>query len=338
MLTGHESKWPDRRQPPGAIKDWVRNALIGYDPTGQKGKYVAFIAKQMAMGPDNIVLKIGNEEDGDRIRRAIAWFIKESEKGSWGTLVSRYYDQASNLDPTTARAKFTNIFNFRSWRDIEYIMTETETARAADTPRESEAESESYKLVYELTVGPDKFRAYEILEPEAFVELGGGDKNLSTWCTSYISRSDQWDFKYPDWHPKAGTSRKIKPARDPHGAPTDPQGKPTIYPTSKSIDYWKDKHWVVYLSEDDGPFKPLWQFGGKSFMVNNDRPPTNIGINEDYFLGKWAQERESDAPLDSIYNIRQRWRPNPDFTPAKRRAIEQKYLPVRPPLIQPKSS
>lgn len=264
MLTGGKSKWRDKTKDPSMIRQWVKGEFAKIDPTGENGKYGTFIAQQLAAGDSNIVLRIRREEDAERLKRVLEWFVKESSRGSWGGLVVKYLPGASEMSPTEAANRYANIHNFKSWRDVEVLMGKVEGSRKdeSDEPDEAVSESGNYRFIYELKVGPDHFKVYEVLEPEGFIELGVG----SNWCTSHISKADQWDFTYPGWHKKAGVKRQIKAMADPETAPKDAKtGKPIIYPAEYTASYYKDKHWVVALSEDGGPFRSYWQFGGTSF-------------------------------------------------------------------------
>lgn len=332
ILTSKKSKWRQKKADPAKIKAWVRDVLTTYDPSS--GKYLAYIAKQAALGERNLTMWIGREEDGDRIKEAIEWFAIESKKNAWGALLQTHSEIAVDMTPEEAGKKFGNINNIKSWRYIEDLMNVVEGLRREGDEEEEEGEDKSkyFVLIYELEVGPDRFKAYKLMEPEAFCLLGKG----TNWCTSRPSRKDRWEFTYPNWHPKAGMKRFV----DAVVLGNEPEPEPgaeiqATYPNSYTMTYWKNEHYIVLRSEDRGPFLSYWQFGGAHFMHKTDRGMTTLGVNEDYFLGMWTKEHPDEAPLKQIATVRNKWAPGKDLEPEIQKAIMIQYGKIRPPIIRP---
>lgn len=349
ILTGRNSKWKDWLDWSHAIDSeqylnhiriitgkWVSGQdeyasdnLIRWDPTG--GEMMQFIAKQLARG--QIYIGIAYDEDGPTLRALLEWFINETASPvRWGTVLNKYDPKRYQVDAENNGAyarlgsAYSDINRF-TYLELSDIKSKVELQRSPYIP----GESQDYEKIFELQVGKVFYEAYYILEPEGFQKLGRG----TSWCTSFDTRKDQWDIVYPKHHKKAGMKRPIT---------VQPSG---MYPSDHISEYWKDPHWIIVMTNEEGTKEPWFQFGGESFNYQNNEIPQRLGINEDYFLGKLAEHAKSLSEQEyctkdlirCIHNARK------DFakqylmdgyndTP-RGRALLKKYLTNRPPLITP---
>lgn len=272
-LAGKKSRYPNKGNI-HTLKNRLRD-IMAYVDDGDL-KYVEYTARQLAKGPSNL-----KNEDLDRYKDTLQWFKNMiASPIVWGNIIKiQYLDNEHRQDTEIAR-EYSDINKFESWRELEKIKTGFDNIDTYVSEY-----NENYKLVYEATIAGHNFKAFLILEPEGFCQLGAG----STWCTSRATKNTPDTFTYPGWHPKRGQSRQtVEPFPEKH---------PGKYPSY--ITYFKDKTFIVLK---DG--LPYWQFGGKWWMNRFDARIVRTSIAEDYFLGTWQHAQPEIAPHKEINKVR----------------------------------
>lgn len=289
------------------IKEFIKS-LADVDPTGTKGAYIPYIAAQIAMGRENIVLDPLSQEDAGRLKETLVWFLKNRDKATW------------------KHSKDLN--DFESWRVLEQLYVK---AGALDMVSNTQASREFWskwkdgaELVFSITIPnafKSEFRMFEIVEPEAMVTYGGNTQ----WCTTTLSeptssmQNEPPVFTYPEYHPKAGETRALEKMSRPRG-----KDQPNVegYPINAMNYFCQRRQFLVYVktnipldytypngvqSKDANGHRwvPVIQFeeDGRQMMNPNHRTFILESPGYDYALGMWSQS-DPNAPLVAINKMR----------------------------------
>lgn len=161
-LVGKKSKWPDKDKDERKIKKFLLS-LKKYDPTGDQGVYIPYIVSQMSR--NNLVLNMGNQEDGNRLLNTLTYF--NDNKNKW----------TGNKD----------IFSYKNWRDLEEIVLKfQEEGKEFKSGKELRKEiSKGARILYEVTIPNKQKTRYSFVElttPEAVSKYGAGTR----WCTTNV--------------------------------------------------------------------------------------------------------------------------------------------------------
>lgn len=333
MLTGKNSKWPNKGLDVPTIKKFITQDLTAVDPTGDKGKYTTYIAKQLAAGPSVIRCGPDSMEDADRLARVLAWYDKGIQSARWE------YDRG--------------LEHFPNWRTLEDLYEKgggKDVISNTELENKMRAYASGYKTVYETTisgasVGDISFRIVEVLEPEAMALLG----NNTRWCTSELQPAYEGEdptgqsltygsrgkvspitdpnhvpptMTYPSWHPKAGQTRNLEYLK---------KGQHEGYPKTARYYLQKNREHIIFRKVANGEWEPYWQFDGSQVMNAEDKAITRVSNVTDLVLGKWSND-VADAPLNLINRARKTWSARQVRDPNTGKPVPDAYLEMRPPM------
>ena len=298
MLKGTKSKWPGKDLDDKDIKAFINTELTTIDPTGQKGTYVAYIARQLAAGPDRIRLMPGNLEDGPRMHDALEWYDNGIKTSRW--------EHPKGME------------NYQNWRMLEQLYNQHgkgELGRLGVVSN-PELETNGMEIVAEMSINSAKkgefsYKVMKMMEPEALAHYGQGTQ----WCTALnitdpetLAQKGEKPpvFVYPPWHPKHGKRRPLQLINYVKGG-ADHKG----YPGTAAY-YFRDRpQYIIYRKAPGSEWQPHLQFDGDQIKMTDDYEIGRMAASLDHIIALWQNQvaNDKDAPIGILNKLRARYKP-----------------------------
>lgn len=287
-LTGPNSRWSGKaKYSNDEIKQFIE-ALIQWDPTGNKAKYLPYMIRQLSL--NNLVAEPGRLDDLERFKNALSFFESNYRSQNW-----QY-----------AR----DINQFANWRNLEDIaLNSSDDYTSKRQARRNIAGADVVGTVVVPNDYKTTFQLIKFTEPEALALYGMGTK----WCTStlstkayhqdYVGQLSMKDYdkenaptmKYPSWHQLSGSERPMQWMEI---------GNHSGYPTT-AVSYLAHSPIYIIFQKDSGPKSPNLGRSGQvgqftdtaarnlEFKDVRDNEITVISPALSYALKQWADESEA---------------------------------------------